>query len=345
MFPIDQQTQKWMDYRIGWIIREFGIEAIYESVVLLPTADVFQKLKGNDEKIVKTLFEEICRLVQVDPKLVRLTWIEPNLNPLIDQPAGLYYEEQGQYCIALDRWLAHEPIQCAATIAHELCHARLLGENRIAPSAIDHEPLTDLLTVFFGCGVITANATLSESSHMDGSYASWKMVRRGYLTMPMYGYALAVFSFLRRDRNEWEQALRLDVRAAFRQSLQVLALQPLLDYSSIHDTGCLPNIPYIHEQSVIDETASAVRDQIHEGVEVVACFYCGETIENCVGESYPICDKCRASIEANEQELNQKYEQDLSQKRHMGWLVLFGIVGIVVVILAFLLFGTLGLRS
>jgi hypothetical protein len=109
------------------------------------------------------------------------------------------------------------------SIAHELGHVHLLGHDRISGEAEDHEPLTDLLTVYFGLGVLTANSVIREQYWHEGYSSGWKMGRQGYLTMPIYGYALARFARLRgEDGEEWSRELRPDVRSAFKQSMRFL---------------------------------------------------------------------------------------------------------------------------
>jgi hypothetical protein len=50
------------------------------------------------------------------------------------------------------------------------------------------------------------------------------MGRRGYLGMPVYGYALARFARARgEDGQAWSAELRLDVRSAFKDSMRFLA--------------------------------------------------------------------------------------------------------------------------
>jgi len=54
------------------------------------------------------------------------------------------------------------------------------------------EPLTDLLTVFLGFGVFTANAAFRIEQHQDGRSQGWSARRQGYLSEEEFGYALAV---------------------------------------------------------------------------------------------------------------------------------------------------------
>ncbi|MFE6000657.1 hypothetical protein ACFQ6C_27955 [Streptomyces sp. NPDC056454] len=60
--------------------------------------------------------------------------------------------------IELDLRGAGQPAVLTAIIAHELGHVRLLDEDRVQGLDVDHERLTDLVTVFLGMGFFTANA-------------------------------------------------------------------------------------------------------------------------------------------------------------------------------------------
>jgi hypothetical protein len=99
----------------------------------------------------------------------------------------------------------------------------LLGHGRISVDTEDHEPLTDLLTVFFGLGVFTANSVIRETSWHAGQLSGWSIGRRGYLGMPVYGYAFARFARARgEDGSDWSRELRPDVRSAFKQAMRFL---------------------------------------------------------------------------------------------------------------------------
>jgi hypothetical protein len=106
-----------------------------------------------------------------------------------------------------------------ATMAHELCHVHLLGDGRISRTEEDHEPLTDLLTVFMGFGIFGANASFREKGWSDGRMYGWSAAKLGYLHQDTWGYAMAAFAHLRGERRpNWAKHLRPDVRRAFRQS-------------------------------------------------------------------------------------------------------------------------------
>jgi hypothetical protein len=106
-----------------------------------------------------------------------------------------------------------------ATVAHELGHVRLLGEGRVHGGYEDHEPMTDLLTVFFGLGVFTANSAF----RIDASSQGWRAQTRGYLNEEMFGYALALFALMRGERNpSWSRYLEGSVSTFFKNGQKYL---------------------------------------------------------------------------------------------------------------------------
>ena len=113
--------------------------------------------------------------------------------------------------------------QLVATVAHELGHVRLLGEGRVHSGYEDHESLTDLLTVFLGLGVFTANTVFSFRQWTDAFSQGWQTERRGYMTEEMFGYALALFAWVRGESNPaWSQHLGGSVSAYFKRGHKYL---------------------------------------------------------------------------------------------------------------------------
>jgi hypothetical protein len=111
--------------------------------------------------------------------------------------AGHHRIRDGRSVIGIRDDQAAHPMALVATIAHELGHVLLLGDGRISVQQEDHEPLTDLLTVFFGLGIFSANAAFEHTREIRGAYGYTSTSRLGYLTEPMYGYGLARYAWLR----------------------------------------------------------------------------------------------------------------------------------------------------
>ena len=83
----------------------------------------------------------------------------------------------------------------------------------------DHEPLTDLLTVYLGLGVFTANSAARFRQFQEDRRQGWTMQRLGYIPEEAYGYALAKFA-AERGENEaaWSKHLSANVQAYFKRS-------------------------------------------------------------------------------------------------------------------------------
>jgi hypothetical protein len=108
------------------------------------------------------------------------------------------------------------------TIAHELAHVRLLGEERIRPTVFDNELLTDLTVVYHGLGIFLANVPRTWESHLT-YWPGTDALQTEYMHQAMFGYALAHMAWIRSERKpEWSRHLRPDARASFKQGLDYL---------------------------------------------------------------------------------------------------------------------------
>jgi hypothetical protein len=115
------------------------------------------------------------------------------------------------------------PGPLVATLAHELAHELLLGGGLLDETVDDHEWVTDLLPVYLGLGVFTANATIVEQYVSYGQVSWWAMGKQGYLPSWMLGYALALFALMRGEANPpWARHLRHDAASSLHEGLRYL---------------------------------------------------------------------------------------------------------------------------
>ena len=141
--------------------------------------------------------------------------------------AGLYFgrEPDGLFHVALERKKLAQPENMVATLAHELSHIKLLGENKVEEN---DEKLTDLTTVIFGMGIFNANGAFQTYTTIDSS--GWR--KMGYLTQMEWGYALALFESTKRQKNpSWLSYLSPNVRQDF------LLSQTFIERNSPQDTN------------------------------------------------------------------------------------------------------------
>jgi hypothetical protein len=338
MLAIDTESREWIDSRCSWIIDQFGLERILSSKVIAADADLLERYRADDYDSVLALFRKICETMDIEFESIQFYFMENQRQDDDNGVLGLYESlGNGMHSISIDQALLESPVELIATLAHELCHVLLIGHNRITGEEDDHEPLTDLLTVFLGFGALSGNSVLRDESWHEGHARFWQIRRAGYLTMPMYGYAIAIFAMLRNEGpREWKPRLRLDVRNAFMRSIKYFQRQGLPDLSKVISTDSRPRLYaeestpsppppklklrhgyYDDEDDVDEEYEDEVdyeyRDSKQEeaeddAVDIPQCVYCGAQARRY--EPYPLCADCSKSINENEKEIERELSGD-----------------------------------
>jgi hypothetical protein len=231
--PVRAVEQEWIERNLDWLVGEFGPQRL-RGAVLLPTEEYFPGAYQGSSGDVELLVFRLCRHMGVDPARIEIEHDEPDDDPELAAhvpvttawkgAAGHYRERGGRAVVAIRRDLAARPMALVATVAHELGHVLLLGDGRIDPDRADHEPFTDLLTVYFGLGVFSANAAFDYSREVRGEYVRTSRSRLGYLTEPMYGYALARYAWLRGEpAPAWARHVEPNPRSFLKRGLRYLA--------------------------------------------------------------------------------------------------------------------------
>jgi hypothetical protein len=224
-----------------------GRSRMLQAKVILPDAEHFPDPYDKTPTSAEMLFQRMCGYVQVDPARIELEIFPDETEELREVLpywsgssggcAGLYTHDTVAHCnekrgdkgnqhmlVALRSTLLKDAVPLVATVAHELGHVILLGGGLMAPATPDHEPLTDLLTVFLGLGIFTANSAARFRQYQDERRQGWSMQRLGYLRQEVYGYALARFAAERGENKPgWARYLSTNVRAYFKRSRSWLA--------------------------------------------------------------------------------------------------------------------------
>ncbi|HEV7646778.1 MAG TPA: hypothetical protein VGP26_01330 [Actinophytocola sp.] len=226
--PVRPREQRWVEASMRTFRRELGPGPLGRPVVL-PTPEFFPDSRTGTDADIDTFFRRVCRYAEVDPSAITVETFGGNEEAELARATGLTYESRsaagdyrragGRPVIGVDRAAVDHPARLVATIAHELAHHRLhergLGEDRA-----DHEPLADLLTVYLGLGVFTANAAFEYRTDLRRRSAH----RLGYLTEPMFGYGLACFAWLREETEpDWARSVDANPRSALKRGLRYLA--------------------------------------------------------------------------------------------------------------------------
>ena len=134
--------------------------------------------------------------------------------------AGLYqHDPSARTQISIDEVELKDPMALVATLAHELGHVILLRPGLVGHDEPDMEPLNDLLTIFLGFGIFTANSAFQFGQYQDSRSQGWSVKRQGYLSEEMLGYALARFAFERGEQKpSWVKYLASNIAGFFRSS-------------------------------------------------------------------------------------------------------------------------------
>ncbi len=229
--PVPERERVWIEESLDWLTGQFGQELLRRPV-LLPDDPRFPRpyrdRPQDVRRVVDTLFGHLeveraavdVELEQDDPAEQELLRHLPRAARHSAGAAGHYRRAaDGRPRITLTGELTADPVALVAVLAHELGHHRLLGEGRIAAGRRDGEPLTDLLTVFFGAGHYNANAAFRFTQDAHG----WRRSALGYLTQPMFGYALARYAWLRGEPDAgWTGLLDTNLRGYFRAGTRYL---------------------------------------------------------------------------------------------------------------------------
>jgi hypothetical protein len=250
--PVDDEMRQWVDGRFRWLRDRLGRDTPRDVRVVLPTPEFFPDPYDGSKEAALTIFDRVCGYMKVGPRQFRVFVYDAGRAPDIgighrseSSSAGVYICDGGSDAtgarvpaIGIEASQLADPMSLVATLAHEIGHEILLGQGHVAHDTSDHEPLTDLLTVFMGMGIFSSNSTISDRAWTSGGMAGWQTNRLGYLDQRTFGYALARFAWARGETSPaWARHVRLDVRSPLRQGLRFLAATSVAEGTSEPLTG------------------------------------------------------------------------------------------------------------
>ncbi|UCS94955.1 hypothetical protein KZP23_08070 [Echinicola marina] len=227
--PLDKELRKYFENNFLWLMQEFPDPKIEERKILRPTTEDFPIQWNKSQENAFEALDIICGNMQIVPDMIALDFYDNGIkeinmgtsvifmesDPDSLEAAGRYHHEKvnGKHLISLDQALLEKPDDLIATIAHELSHVKLLGEEKIDQN---DEMLTDFTTVFFGLGIFNANTAFQFYNQTD----RWGYSNFGYLKIDEWAYALALFAFVRHeDEPGWKQYLGKTIKKDFEKCL------------------------------------------------------------------------------------------------------------------------------
>jgi len=242
--PVSEEERVWVDEGFRRLEKMLGRRRLLEAKVILPTPGYFPDSYDQNSAGAEAIFRRVCSYMRVDRSRIQLEIFPDETEELRSilpywrgnsggcagffshdpTPESVPTADEARMLVALRSTQLKDPLSLVATMAHELGHVILLGGGLISPKTPDHEPLTDLLTVFLGFGVFTSSAARRFKQFQDERHYGWSMHRLGYLPEEVYGYALAKFADERNEEKaSWATHLSTNVRAYFKRSQSWLA--------------------------------------------------------------------------------------------------------------------------
>ena len=210
---------------MDWLVAEFGRDVLLRPIAL--PSDLIPDGYDGSVAAATELCGRIDAWMDLRPGQCGLSFeldgVRRPVNGLVvKEQSGRWIRTNGQNQILLVPALAADPVALIATYAHEAGHELLLGSGRISlVRRPDHESLTDLLTVFYGLGIFTANAAYERRPRPNGR--GKQPLARGYLRESALSEALAHYAKLRGERRpDWDRYLDPPVRRGLRNQLVVL---------------------------------------------------------------------------------------------------------------------------
>ena len=213
--PLPVREKAWTEVRMRWLAHKIGVDQLLKAQVILPNEDWFPEDYEGTADDARRLLDRLCGVMQITPSSIQL---EVCGDTEISCAAG---QNDGGLIRLAENQVA-DPLGMIAVLIHELAHRLLIGRGLLKDD-LDAAWVTDLLPVYLGLGILTANATLSEKTEHQGHHCSCTSRCRGYLNSGILGYALALFAWVRGERRpEWAKFLRLDVAHALAAGLRYL---------------------------------------------------------------------------------------------------------------------------
>lgn len=214
--PCDPHAKAWVEYRLKWLSQQLPESAFSkDKQVVTPMHEFFPVRFDGTDGAAEDLLDYVCMYMGVNRRAVDVEYVDkaPTMHLVnedglaVGRTAGTFQSGHRIHRLTIDRSEFANVEGLIGTMAHELAHVRLLGEERLDPTVFDNELVTDLTTVHLGMGLFLANGP---RDWMSG-YTHWPETTQKkpeYMNQPMYGWALTLLAHFRRETDpEWAKHL------------------------------------------------------------------------------------------------------------------------------------------
>lgn len=232
--PITEADKEWVDYSLDFLKKSFGQEHFQSITTVRPTKEFYGHQFDHTENDAIFVLERTIELMNIPHPDIDLEFFSDEPIVMADgttiatsadkdgswnSTAGLYEETDKKTTIYIEKSQLKDTISLIATIAHELSHEILLGENRIKEN---DEYLTDLTAIVYGFGIFLGNSKFKSSSFSSTLHQGWNMRTQGYLPEQIIGYAMAKLSIDRNEKLTYDTFMDKSLKKFFLQSVKYI---------------------------------------------------------------------------------------------------------------------------
>lgn len=231
--PITPEDKEWADYSLNWLRQNFGEQHFKSIQTVTPTKKFFNRAFSESQEDAVFVLERVKLLMAIDLPITLEFYSDSPLKmedgSILTTSAdekgnwksatGTFQQHESVSIISIETQQLQDPISLIATIAHELSHQILLGENRIQEN---DEYLTDLTAIFYGFGIFLGNSRFKYSAYSEGIMGGWQTSTQGYLPEQIIAYCMAWLSKQRKESSDYNKYLNRTVKKYFLQSEEFL---------------------------------------------------------------------------------------------------------------------------
>ena len=233
--PITLGLKVWTERRFRDIGEVLGASHLRTVEIIEPGPELFDSTDDADEMISR-IFEQVCRWMDVSSSSLRMKLVSEiemadlygaQAHGRIQAAKSLYAmpdSDDGCATLLINAQIDLEPERLLAIIARGVAHDVLRTRMPELFAAEDRLQIIDLVPLYFGLGVSVANSTVREIHGEHGVSSTFQLSRTGHLSAELFGYALALFSWVRGESlPDWSRRLRLDARETMKAGLKFLS--------------------------------------------------------------------------------------------------------------------------
>ncbi|WP_166823620.1 HEAT repeat domain-containing protein [Thalassoroseus pseudoceratinae] len=234
--PVDAREQAWIELRMAWLGEQLGWDTLRDAKTVLPTGDFFPLPYDGSESAAQTIYSRVCEYARQDAKELPVTFFDDQADPserlvfgpdFLTTTHGLLACDPGSSSHSARLYIGQSVMgnleALIAFFARGIAGYRLVRDRRISQMSEDFHQIVELMPIWFGLGIFTANTVLVESSGQSATGVGGSLNARSTLQARHFGYALALASWMTGETQpSWSRHLRRDAEATCVDGLKYL---------------------------------------------------------------------------------------------------------------------------